>query len=148
MADPIAPLLDLDTQTRARVVIDQRAYALFTSDDFTIIEYQRHIRETQRLSTLLLQQTLTEEEGVELEAVLDGVCRRVLDAPAEVHARLPPGHRLAIITAFSQLPSTRRQLTGATTPATDHRPMDAPATEVIAGSISSPASNGSMAAIP
>ena len=121
MADR-SPLLTLDSLTEyPTVVIDDVQYALTPPDCLPILGYHRIHRLGPRLFELFgkIDVDLTEAEGQELEQILDQLCRVVLQAPADIHARLTDVHRMAIYEAFLGLPLTGLQMAGrATTEAT------------------------------
>jgi len=96
--------LDLDTLANRPIVkIDGVAYPLRATEDFSILEWHRHGKEVTRFAELMNQADLTDAEGQELSILLASYCQRVLNAPADVHAKLTDGHRLRIVTVFSQL---------------------------------------------
>ena len=107
MADPKAspevPLLDLDTLLhRPTVRIDGVSYELRTEDEMSIVESHEVTQQGKRLDKLLGQETLSDPDKKTLVALLDTLCRRVLLAPDDVHAKLRDPQRGRISKLFFQ----------------------------------------------
>jgi hypothetical protein len=89
---------------RPTVVIDGTAYGLRSADEFSVVDYHRLGRRGRRLDVLMAKDDeLTPEEEVELSSLMDMICRQILDAPDDVHAKLRDLHRLSICRTFTQL---------------------------------------------
>jgi len=134
------PTLNLQTLVdRPTVAIDGVAYPLRATDEFSILEFERHLADAQRLPVLTRRGLeLSDEEALELCALLDRYCRRVLTAPAEVQARLSDVQRLQVVSVFLRLLGSPRPTPGART-----RAEATPAT----GASSSPVSPDSTAGV-
>lgn len=112
MASP-NPILDLKTLTsRQQVRIDGRLYELRSPDELSLLAYRQHAARFVRLGALLQKKSINATESKEQAALLDGLCRLILDAPPQVHARLHDGQRLQIAEVFSRLLRTRRTARG------------------------------------
>lgn len=98
------PVLTLNTLTdRTRIKINNKTYELRSRDEFAFLSYRRHARRFARLSELLQAKTSTAAQEKEQSALLDELCRVVLDAPPAVHAGLRDPHRMQILAVFSGL---------------------------------------------
>src|SRR5688500_16166781 len=110
-------VLDLSTlvdPTHAQ--IDGAFYVLRHPESLSLFQLKRVETYMPRIGALLQQDHNTAEEEAEVARLLDVVCRDVLDAPPEVHARLSDVQRLAIVDAFTKLRvPTRAQASGART---------------------------------
>jgi fatty acid/phospholipid biosynthesis enzyme len=127
-------LLDIATITApaAAVSIDGERYALLSVAALPLASIQRIQRDGPRLGELLKIEEKTPNQTTETSQLLRSVCELVLEAPADVHARLSDVHRVAIIHSFMQLQST---------------PVNRPRTGVLStGAKSSRGSNGSTVA--
>ncbi len=110
-----SPTLNLQTIVdRPTVAVDGVAYPLRATDEFSILEYQRHLVDAVRLPELLrCGDALTDDDATELRSLLDRYCRRVLTAPVDVHAKLSDVQRLKIVSVFQQLLGLRGPILGA-----------------------------------
>jgi hypothetical protein len=109
-------------------------YELANCADLSAVDIQKFQRKGKRLDELIrADRDLTEAEETELVGLLDSICRRVLVAPDELHARLRDVHRIQVAALFFQLLAATIAAAGATAPA---------------GETSSPPSVGSTAPIP
>lgn len=131
-----APILDLETLVEPRHVrIDRQNYVLRGVDELPIAVIKRLQIDGPRLGTLMEADQLADGEEAEMARLLGALVDVVLDAPAEVRARLSDVHRMQIAQAFTQLRSSQRLATGA-----------APEAKSQTGSRSPRGSSGSMAA--
>lgn len=107
-----APVLDLATLLDPiRVRIDGTLYALHRPDALSLSQVARvdALRpDFEALRSSSASFTLTLDQLKTLESVLAEMCLVVLDAPADVQARLSDPQRIAIIQAFTQLPPPRQ----------------------------------------
>ena len=105
MADNPKVLLDLDTLvSRSTIKIDGEEYELRAGDEFSAVENHRLRRRGLRIGTLMDKNAaLKEAEEKELSRLLDELCREILLAPDEVHARLRDTHRFLIAKTFTRL---------------------------------------------
>jgi hypothetical protein len=128
-------LLNITTVTAppAVIAIDGARYPLLSAEALPLASIQRLQRDAPRLGHLLQIDEKTPDEATETGQLLRAVCALVLDAPADVHARLTDVHRVAIVHSFTQLQSTSATA-----------PMRTRARSI--GAKSSRGSNGSMAA--
>jgi len=102
--DPSAPLLNLDTFIeRASVVIDGTAYALKNRGELSLLADRRFGKLSDRFNALWVLEDPTPTDEQELARVLTTMCEMVLEAPAEVQAKLFEEQRLAVVTAFIEL---------------------------------------------
>lgn len=112
--DTATPLLNLDTLANpATVVIDKQPYVILAPDALNVLDFRRLQALIPRLERLDAQEMLTDEEGEEFRRHIDAICRLVLQAPEDVHARLSDVQRIAVYMAFAELPSSMLQLMGA-----------------------------------
>jgi hypothetical protein len=99
-----APLLTLDTLVeRNTVVIDGKPYELRNPKELTLLEYHHIGRRSAELESMRATMGDRDPAEAEVQAVttaLEELCRLVLIAPAEVHARLLEQQKQAIIQAF------------------------------------------------
>lgn len=134
-----APLLDLTTLvTASHVRIDGTLHPLRSTEAMSIVQVKRLDFEAQRIRDLLVlvqSGSISEDDGQELARLLASVCRIVLDAPDDIHARLNEQQRLKVFASFLQLRA------GVTT-----GPTGAMATSNLIGGNTSRASSGSTAA--
>lgn len=116
MATPKTPLLDLNTfLERATVRLRSEAhpdgvdYELRNPGELTLLERVKVSKQAPALASF------GDENAVaELSKVLDEVCRIVLIAPDDMHARLTDHMRLAIVLAFIELSPMNRRSARAT----------------------------------
>jgi hypothetical protein len=101
-------LLELELPERLIVRVNGRAYELLTPADLPLAAYRTIQRFGPRIAVLSNpgRETTTKAEAEELTQLLDRVCRLVLVAPDDVHARLGDLNRVLIAGAFfTQLPA-------------------------------------------
>lgn len=99
-----APILDLTTdRPRYTVRIDGPAYQLRDTSDLTIQQYRTLERLAPRTGLLLANEQPSDADSVELDHLLDAICRIALDAPDPVHAKLRIMERIAIFNVFTEL---------------------------------------------
>lgn len=104
MAQSHKPLLNLSTLTERYVVrIDGKAYELRAMPRFSVTQYLDFPKLTARMGQLWAQKTRTEVEDEELAAVLDALCRIVLDAPDAVREQLTDVQRMQVCEVFINL---------------------------------------------
>ena len=104
-----APILSLDTFTnREHISIDGAVYDLFGPGDLSIFDYHRLAKDSERLQKLMEKEDPSQDEERELSSSLDRICRRILDAPDEIHGKLRDSHRFAIAKVFTQLRQENR----------------------------------------
>lgn len=109
-------LLDLDPLVeRPFIRFGGAEYDVRTPEEFGLLDYQRLKRNGQRLIDLFHREQLTPDEEKELAGMLDRICRDVLIADDDVHARLSDGQRIKIISAFMGLRPAPPQAAGAET---------------------------------
>lgn len=84
------------------VQIDDQTYTVIAPRMLPPITSHRFLGQLRRLDRLLEQETLSDDEQRDLEALPDRLCRLILDAPEDVHARLTDAHRMAIVNLFVQ----------------------------------------------
>ena len=89
-------------QTRSLVRIDGADYELLNPGELSRSDSRELAEIGRRLDVLMLDQG-SEEQAAAVTAAIDTFCRRVLRAPAEVHARLSDTQRLEITQAFTNL---------------------------------------------
>jgi hypothetical protein len=113
------PALDISTlPERTFVIVDGQPFPLLDIDDLSESEAQKLSRQMTRIGALMAaERDLTDDESGELDAALPALCRRILDAPEAVHAKLRPGHRRRILESFSELLLPPPPAAGAETPA-------------------------------
>lgn len=132
MADPTTtrppiPLLNLDTFVdRQFVRIDGEPFDIRNHDELSLVDYRRVERWGRQLDVLWALDEPTKEQEQQISHLLDLICQKVIDAPAEVHAKLTDIHRMAIAKAFTELRRPILQGTGASAteaePAATSRP--------------------------
>lgn len=98
-------ILDIDTtkDTRAKVRINGRLYAIRKAEELSILGSRGAFTKFSELAPLLTLAKPTEEQDRALSELLDEVCRMVLDAPSKVHEQLNDQDKLNIINSFSLL---------------------------------------------
>jgi hypothetical protein len=123
MAD--TPILDIATITApaAFLKINRVRYFFRSVDALSLKQIAILKRDGPRLGNLLIRaEELTDDESTETSHLLDAFCMIVLDAPADVQAKLHDQQRVAIVEAFTKLwptptlasaPTTRANRTGA-----------------------------------
>jgi hypothetical protein len=99
------PILSISTLVEPRdfVTIDGTPYELRRPGELTLLEQLRLGRRGQELEALKVSLDTGDpgEEDIQtLLALLDEMCRLVLLAPAEIHARLSDAQKQAIVQAF------------------------------------------------
>lgn len=144
MADPQRPpLLNLDTIVeQPLVVIDGQPYPMLTEDDLSIVAVHRLRKQGQELQRLLDAAAADQSDELDdqVKTLLAVMCRKLVQAPDDVHAKLKENHRLLIIEAFSKLLRSSRPAAGAT----DQEPVRG----AVTGASSPLGSSVSMAATP
>lgn len=106
------PVLEFDTLNDGLPIrIDGQLYHLRSANALSLGALKRLERLAPRMGALLQQADLSEAEERDVSAGLVQLCDLVVDAPAEVRARLTDAQRVRILEAFTQLPSPR--VTGA-----------------------------------
>lgn len=109
-----APLLNLDTfHAKTSVVIDGTPYQILAPNGLSLMALRKVRPLVVQLEVLRTLETLTDDQHLAEKALLDGICRVVLDAPADVHAKLDDLQRLAVYLTFLALPSSMLELLGA-----------------------------------
>jgi hypothetical protein len=98
---------------RQAVAINGTRYPLRSPDEFSVVESHRLGRQGRRLEKLMSADTLSEGEEGELTQLLDGITKRILDAPDDVHAQLRDSHRLKICRTFTALQRASLEPAGA-----------------------------------
>ncbi len=103
MARDTTPLLDLTTLVeRPFIRIDGESYDLFDPGEMSPLQFHRIMLKAEELQSI--DSTAAGEPELERVAkLLDDLCRLVLIAPDEVHARLKDRHRRAVLASFSVL---------------------------------------------
>jgi len=98
-------ILELSTLTeRSTVTIDGKAYELINPEGLSIVDTNRVGKWGMRVQELYRDlENRSEEEIQELASLLDRLCRLLLPAPDEVHARLTDNQRLSVATVFIAL---------------------------------------------
>lgn len=143
MAAATAPVLNLDIiDPPASVEINRIKYALLAPDALSILQFrqlQRLLLSLEHLDSIV---DMTDDEGQQMEAVLDGLCRLVLKAPADVLDQLTSMQRLSVYLCFAERPSNVLLMVG--TKLKDAAATAPPATPT--GASSSPASPASTPA--
>ena len=103
MADNAQPLLDLTTLVeRPFIRIDGQRYDLVDARELSPLDFHRLMRKLGEIQAID-PTTADEAELTRLAKLWDELCRSILIAPDEIHARLKDHHRTAIIRAFTQL---------------------------------------------
>lgn len=107
------PVLSLDTlvehyQVRIRTRADEpnggTLYDLANPGELGILDYHRIASKGARVQEMMKQQEdLSEAQAEELSLLLDTMCRVILRAPAEVHARLSDPQRMEVLNVFTAL---------------------------------------------
>jgi hypothetical protein len=112
------PILSIDTlMPIATILIDGKPYELKSADMLPLFDYKRLERYRERIADLMAQDDITTDQTVELDELLDRQAKLLLDAPAKVHARLKPAHRMQVYLSFLELPMAYRPVAAAKTPA-------------------------------
>ncbi len=147
MADPILNLDQLALSVHANITIDGVNYPLKTDQMASIVEIATFNDRSKRMKAYFDRiEELSVEEATTAAALLDEICRSVLDAPDDVHQKLKDRQRLRICEAFMRLPALDRPAQGASTP------TQAPSSQVRrsrkTGLNSSRNSSASTAAVP
>jgi hypothetical protein len=105
MADRTVPVLNLDSLIdRPVVIIDGHEYQLLTQAILPPIDVHRLAKFSRRIEVLTQQEDLTAAEEAELTALPDRICRLLLEAPNEVHAKLTDTKRMEIAATFLTAP--------------------------------------------
>lgn len=99
MPPPLVLVTSLEPAPRPVVVIDGESHQLAAPEDLTVVQ----IKDLERLGLLLMKADTTPEEAAEADRRLLSVCRAILPASDEVHARLKPFQRLQVLTSFTTL---------------------------------------------
>lgn len=108
-APPADLLLDLSTIAREfGVRIDRQRYRLLSADQLGLIAAHFVLSVRPRIDELWTRGVgqLTPAEATELEALIGQIVAHVLEAPAEVVAKLTPLQRFEVVLAFRELPSS------------------------------------------
>jgi hypothetical protein len=124
MADPQTrqPVLTLDTVTQGMPIrIDDTLHELLHPEQLSLGAIQRIERMAPRVAALLQTPERTEEQERDLSQALREVCATVLQAPADVHARLTDQQRVRIVEAFTQLRTTVPAVSAGANAATPNR---------------------------
>ena len=142
------PVLSLNTIVEVLTVeIDGQRYQLHHPDALPLFaRIALEAQERQMMPLLTLLDPTPDQEQARSKG-LDAMCRRILDAPADVHAKLTDVHRMLIYEVFIKLPRSSRQTANAAAaaaPATRSR-HDA-RRQNQSGASSSPGSRGSTRA--
>jgi len=104
MAEKQPPLLNLDTLVEHRtVLIDGTEYDLLNVEEVSILEYHRISKQSERVAAMMADQAMTDKQAEELASLLDELCKFVLKAPAEVHAKITDLNKLRVLEAFTNL---------------------------------------------
>jgi hypothetical protein len=109
---PTEHLLDLDTLAPpASVRIDGQTYVLLSPDALCALDVRRLQNFIPQLEARWGKpdDQLTDEDKTEVSRIIDAICRIVLQAPQEVHAKLTDVHRTAVYYSFLGLPSVTLQ---------------------------------------
>lgn len=106
------PILSLETITELPLVeIDGAYYELLTVDSIPVSVWQPLQKRATRFDALYNKGAdRTDDEGAEMERLVDEICRAILKAPSEVHDKLKGKQRLAVVWTFQLLPSSRATL--------------------------------------
>lgn len=120
-AEPVLPkpLFTLDDRPeRDYIVVDGQHYEVLLPEELTLVQHQRLMRVCPRYDALMaLDRALTDDEATELTGLVARIVEIVLQAPADIRARLRESEQLAIVLAFTGLsrrllqPSTRAETT-------------------------------------
>lgn len=103
MARDTAPLLDLTTLIeRPFVQIDGQRYDLVDAGEMSPLDFHRLMRKLGEIQAID-PMTTDEAELTRIAKLWDDLCRQILLAPDEIHARLKDHHRTAILRAFTKL---------------------------------------------
>jgi len=104
MAPPIR-ILDLDSlANKPVVVIDGTDYLLLTPQLLPPLDSYRLKQYGDRIEELRVKKPLTEDDEREMVKLLDQMCRLVLIAPEDVHAKLLDRQRTAVLEGFLDAP--------------------------------------------
>ena len=135
------PVLSLSTLVECPVVaIDGERYALHPADSLSLFVRMELEATERQLSQLLSAPARTNVEKADVARLLDQVCRKVLEAPDAVHAKLTDVQRMLICEVFIRLPRASRLQTEAARPRRRVPPLR--------GANSSVGSPGSTAGVP
>ena len=114
---PVQPILDLDAfEAGPLVQFEGKQYAMRPPASlpiFTLHRFERLRVKWFDLWATMDKQDLTPDEEKEFTGTLDQICRIILDAPDDVHARLGDVRRLEIAWTFYMLPYPTRRGAGA-----------------------------------
>lgn len=103
---PLPPVLEFSTLEEGLPVrIDGQLYQIRSANALSLSALKRLERVAPRMATLLQRDDLTDDEAQDVAAGLVQLCDLILDAPAEVRARLKDAQRVSILQAFTQLRS-------------------------------------------
>lgn len=110
MADPV---LSLQTITQhATVEVDEVKYRLLPTAALSLFDSIQQEGDQVALGELLQRSdTLNEAQKAEVSRLLNRICRRILDAPESVQAKLTEPMQMLVINAFTELPLNRRRQT-------------------------------------
>ena len=103
--------------TGTPITIDGKPYQIRHPDSLSLGTLKRLELLAPRVGLLLQRDDLTPSDEQELSELLSTLCALMLDAPAEVEARLSDTQRVAILEAFTQLRSLALATGGAMRPA-------------------------------
>lgn len=113
MAEKQQPLLNLDTLVEHRTVRiryvgadgqpTEGEYDLLNTEEVSILDYHRIAKQTERVHAMMGSKDMTDEQAVDLSSLLDELCKFVLKAPAEVHAKIVDLNKLRVLEAFTNL---------------------------------------------
>lgn len=142
MASAKPALLDiLIEHDRPTVVINGVDYELRRNEELTLLESHRTRTDCVRAWAILAKISevgdLSDEESLELDALLKRTTERLLVAPADIHEMLREKNRIDIVSAFLTLRSKRLPVVGATVDAAG--PVEPLQTPDLSGTNSSPA---------
>lgn len=109
------PVLSLTTIVEyPTVAIDQALYRLTPPDAFSLFARLALEEKEKRLQALIAAPERSKSDEEEIIALLDTICREVLEAPAAIHDKLRDTQRLLVVEAFIVLPQMSRRTPAAT----------------------------------
>lgn len=105
MAQKKNPVLELSTDiTRDYVLIDKTKCFIKSRDELSIVDLHFIQRRFKKIHQVFVQEELTDEEVKAAQDMIDEFLDFIfVDAPAEILSKLTEGHKMQIVTVFTNL---------------------------------------------
>lgn len=105
MAKKMTPLLELSTDvTRDYVLIDKTKCFIKSKDELSIVDLHFIQRRFKKIHQVFVQEELTDEEVKAAQDMIDEFLDFIfVDAPEEILSKLTEGHKMQIVTVFTNL---------------------------------------------